>query len=663
MTSYRKRHKHKRIKRIIIFTTAVIAFRCFAQEATAPAFDVLTTRETVVEDGGAVFAGLSPLQPETTLNLDEVELTGRFENTFAVFNEVRNLKNGKSVGLAETYRTDIGDFPFLEQNKVLTLSGDKDRLLSLLPLLFDQQKEQENGEELSRQSFPSLMERSQQSQEDQSYDASAVTVNEPPEDTVSFSLAECPVRVDWENNAVVYQNEVVKSVNGQEVERQGCQDADFPIEILRAYSLCADDIVLADKKAYKMYKPYFLDKGEQSFLKECTRDEEQAFDIQESFDCLPQIDMAEKTVKEQSYLYYKDDTERAVTVSECQTRDTTRTFDLRFTYDTCSYRADASDGVAYQQGKYVYDKDGTTIDVTSCQDSEKTYPILDEFCYYKDNLAVKKAVRYERKKIETITGLHYLTDCQPVSQTDILETSEGCEGLHQDDFEGGFSYGYSRYYYTNDKSARVYLTKCAVNATTYQHQAVIEDWQVDFENLKATSLIAYYIDLPSGRVKISEATITKDSISVPLAKQTQEIVKTDQYSDTGCWRNYQQILLETYLLPNGKTVQNSQALKEVFPVYMCRDETQEETASFCVRRNCSGFACLLSGKYRIYTATYTRTIGNHPETGSSVCSPWTQTTISSQKSHSCDQSRPCKTQYILSGTCVDEQVVPDVACR
>ena len=64
MTSYRKRHKHKRIKRIIIFTTAVIAFRCFAQEATAPAFDVLTTRETVVEDGGAVFAGLSPLQPE-----------------------------------------------------------------------------------------------------------------------------------------------------------------------------------------------------------------------------------------------------------------------------------------------------------------------------------------------------------------------------------------------------------------------------------------------------------------------------------------------------------------------------------------------------------------------------------------------------------------------
>lgn len=663
MTSYRKRHKHKRIKRIIIFTTAVIAFRCFAQEATAPAFDVLTTRETVVEDGGAVFAGLSPLQPETTLNLDGVELTGRFENTFAVFNEVRNLKNGKSVGLPETYRTDIGDFPFLEQNKVLTLSGDKDRLLSLLPLLFDQTNTPESKEEVTRPSFPALIEQAQQSQKDEGYDASAINVNEKPEDTVSFALAECPVRVDWDNNVVVYQNEVVKSVNGQEVERQGCQDSDFPIEILRVYSLCADDIVLADKKAYKMYKPYFLDKGEQSFLKECTRDEEQAFDIQESFDCLPQIDMAEKTVKEQSLLYYKDDTDRAVTVSECQTRDTTRTFDLRFTYDTCSYRVDGEKNTAYQQGKYVYDKDGTTIDVTSCQDSDKTYPILDEFCYYKDNLTAKKAVRFERKKVNTITGLHYLTDCQPVSQTDILETVEGCEELHQDDFAGGFSYGYSRYYYTDDKNARVYLTRCAVNATTYQHQAVIEDWQVDFENLKATSLIAYYIDLPLGRIKIADATITKDSISVPLAKQSEQVVKTDEYTDVGCWRNYKQILLETYLLPNGKTVENRTPVTETSPVYICQDEPQNGTASFCVRRNCSGFGCILSGRYRIYTATYTRTFGSYKETGASICSAWTQTVLSSVKSQSCDKSRPCGTQYILSGTCTGEQVVPDEPCR
>ena len=551
MTYCRRRQKHKRIKWIIALTAAAIAFRCLAQEA-AQTFDVLIAAETTVENGGTVAAGLTPLQPETALNLNGVELTGYFEDKAAVFDGARNTENGKSVGLPEPYKADTGGAAVLEQNKLLTVEGDKAKLLSLLPLLFDAEQAVGTEREQTRPSFPTLSERAERD-DAETYDSSAIAVNEQ-QDEVAFTLAECPVRVDWDNNVVVYQSEVVKSVNGLEVERQGCQDSDFPIDILRAYSLCADDVVLADKKAFKMYKPYFPDKGEQKFLKECTRDEEQAFDIKENLDCLPQIDMNGKKVLEQSYLYYTDDTDRAVTVSECQTRDTTRTFDLRFTYDTCSIRVDGEKNVAYQQGKYVYDKDGTTIDVTSCQDSDKTYPIADEFCYYRDNLAAKKAVRYERKKVNTVSGLHYLTDCQPVSQTDILETFDGCEGLHKDDFTAGFSYGYSRYYYVNDKNARVYLTECAVNATTYPHQAVIEDWQVDFENLNATSLIAYYIDLPSGRVKISDAAVTKDSIAVPLAKQSERVVKTDEYSDAGCWRNYKQELLETYLLPNGKTI-------------------------------------------------------------------------------------------------------------
>lgn len=660
MTYCRRRQKHKRIKWIIALTAAAIAFRCLAQEA-AQTFDVLIAAETAVENGGTVAAGLTPLQPETALNLNGVELTGYFEDKAAVFDGARNTENGKSVGLPEPYKADTGGAAVLEQNKLLTVEGDKAKLLSLLPLLFDAEQAVGTEREQTRPSFPTLSERAERD-DAETYDSSAIAVNEQ-QDEVAFTLAECPVRMDWDNNVVVYQSEVVKSVNGQEVERQGCQDSDFPIDILRAYSLCADDVVLADKKAFKMYKPYFLDKGEQKFLKECTRDEEQAFDIKENLDCLPQIDMNGKKVLEQSYLYYTDDTDRAVTVSECQTRDTTRTFDLRFTYDTCSIRVDGEKNVAYQQGKYVYDKDGTTIDVTSCQDSDLTYPVSDEFCYYRDNLAAKKAVRYERKKVNTVNGLHYLTDCQPVSQTDIFETFDGCEGLHKDDFTAGFSYGYSQYYYVNDKNARVYLTECAVNAATYPHQAVIEDWQVDFENLNATSLIAYYIDLPSGRIKIADAAVTKDSIAVPLARQSEQIVKTDEYTDAGCWRNYKQELLETYLLPNGKTIENRTSLTETSPVYICRDEEQEGTASYCAYRNCSGFSCILLGRYRTYTATYTRTLSNHKETGASVCSAWTQTAISSQKSETCDKSRPCGTSYILNGTCVNGQAAPDEQCK
>ena len=645
----KRRQKHKRIKWIIALTAAAIAFKCFAQEA-AQTFDVL------------IAAGLTPLQPETALNLNGVELTGYFENKSAVFDGARNTENGKSVGLPEPYKADIGGAAVLEQNKVLTVEGDKAKLLSLLSLLFDAEQAVGTEREQTRPSFPTLSERAERD-DAEIYDSSAIAVNEQ-QDEVAFTIAECPVRVDWDNNVVVYQSEVVKSVNGQEVERQGCQDSDFPIDILRAYSLCADDVVLADKKAFKMYKPYFLDKGEQKFLKECTRDEEQVFDIKESLDCLPQIDMNGKKVLEQSYLYYTDDTDRAVTVSECQTRDTTRTFDLRFTYDTCSIRVDGEKNVAYQQGKYVYDRDGQSVDVTACQDGDKTYPIADEFCYYRDNLAAKKAVRYERKKVNTVSGLHYLTDCQPVSQTDILETFDGCEGLHKDDFTAGFSYGYSRYYYVNDKNARVYLTECAVNATTYPHQAVIEDWQVDFENLNATSLIAYYIDLLSRRVKISDAAVTKDSIAVPLARQSEQIVKTDEYTDAGCWRNYKQELLETYLLPNGKTIENRTSLTETSPVYICRDEEREGTATYCLKLNCSSIGCmLLERKYRVFTAKYTRTQGVYAGSQSMVCSAWTQTSNSSEYASSCDKSRPCGRYYILNGTCVNGQAAPDEPCR
>ena len=685
----RKRNKKSFFKSVITITVfAVSCFiwnRCLGETAPTPVVDekftVSVKEDTTLEPNApttASFVGLEDDRRFQAYDMTQIELTGKITETdkeaYTVeWTELRHIGNDRSAGLTVPMTTTEKQEKnsVIKDGTVLPVSAAKDQLTSVLPLLFfvpSGEKTDNESAVAGEASSPVIAvpvggSGDKSSEEKNSFDSSAIEVAEQPQDEIAFRLDECPIRIDWENEHVYYQSEVVKSVNGQEVVRQGCQDSDFPIDILRAYSLCADDVVLADKKAFKMYKPYFLDKGEQKFLKECTRDEEQAFDIKENLDCLPQIDMNGKKVLEQSYLYYTDDTDRAVTVSECQTRDTTRTFDLRFTYDTCSIRVDGEKNVAYQQGKYVYDKDGTTIDVTSCQDSDLTYPVSDEFCYYRDNLAAKKAVRYERKKVNTVNGLHYLTDCQPVSQTDIFETSEECEGLHKDDFTAGFSYGYSRYYYVNDKNARVYLTECAVNATTYPHQAVIEDWQVDFENLNATSLIAYYIDLPSGRVKISDAAVTKDSIAVPLARQSEQIVKTDEYTDAGCWRNYKQELLETYLLPNGKTIENRTSLTETSPVYICRDEEQEGTASYCAYRNCSGFSCILLGRYRTYTATYTRTLSNHKETGASVCSAWTQTAISSQKSKTCDKSRPCGTSYILNGTCINGQAAPDEQCK
>lgn len=209
MTYYRRRQKHKRIKWIIALTAAAIAFRCLAQEA-APTFDVLIAAETAVENGGTVTAGLTLLQPETALNLNGVELTGYFEDKAAVFDGARNTENGKSVGLPEPYKADTGGAAVLEQNKLLTVEGDKAKLLSLLPLLFDAEQAAGTEREQTRPSFPILSERAERD-DAETYDSSAIAVNEQ-QDEVAFTLAECPVRVDWDNNVVVYQSDVAYRV-------------------------------------------------------------------------------------------------------------------------------------------------------------------------------------------------------------------------------------------------------------------------------------------------------------------------------------------------------------------------------------------------------------------------------------------------------------------
>ena len=523
----------------------------------------------------------------------------------------------------------------VKDGTVLSVSAGKDQLTSVLPILFLELSENKKTEDAA-----SVMEKNassmiavpiggsgNKSSDDvkESYDSSAIEIAEKQEDEIAFRLDTCPIRIDWDNEQVYYQNEVVKSVNGTDVERQGCQDSDFPVEILRSYAECSDDVVLQDLTVYKMYKSYFLDQGEQKFLKDCTRDIEKAYPIKESIECTPLVDTQNNTVKELSYLYYTDDTERDVTVSECQIRDTTRTFDLQFTYDTCSYRLDSDAGMAYQQGKYFFEKDGQSVDVSTCQDSGLTYPVESEFCSYKENMASKKMLRYERQKLNTIKGVVYITDCQPVSQTDIIETVDGCETLHTDDFKGGFSKGWSR----------------------------------------------YYIDLPKGRVKIADAAVTKDSITIPLAKQTEEIIGSGELSYTGCYENERQQIKTGYLLPNGNMIYNYVYITEPKTRYICRDETQEASVGVYTgwyKKRPKPWKSHVT-YYNFGEYHYRRTKSYNPATKQYICSSWQYAGQNIGRSRSSCSAAACSgpscqgAQYDAgSGVCVSNTIQPNLPC-
>lgn len=694
--SYLQKKRKARNRLIAAVAASVIilaAYKCLGETTPTPVveekFSVSVKEDTTLEPDAptaASFVGLEDDRRFQAYDMTQIELTGKIKGTdkeaYTVeWTELHHIGNDRSVGLSVPMTTTekTEEESVIKDGTVLPVSAAKDQLTSVLPLLFfvpSGEKTDNESAVAGEASSPVIAvpvggSGDKSSEEKNGFASSAIEVADQPADEIAFRLDECPIRIDWENEHVYYQNEVVKSVNGTDVERQGCQDADFPVNILRSYAECSNDVVMSDLTAYKMYKPYFIDQGEQKFLKDCTRDTEKSYPIKESIECTPLVDTQNNTVKELSYLYYTDDTDRAVTVSECQIRDTTRTFDLQFTYDTCSYRLDSDAGMAYQQGKYFFEKDGQSVDVSTCQDSGLTYPVENEFCSYKENMASKKMLRYERQKLNTIKGVVYITDCQPVSQTDIIETVDGCETLHTDDFKGGFSKGWSRYYYIDKDNRQHFITQCAVSTTTYAHQAVIEDWQADFNALTATSLIAYYIDLPKGRVKIADAAVTKDSITIPLAKQTEEIIGSGELSYTGCYENERQQIKTGYLLPNGNMIYNYVYITEPKTRYICRDETQEASVGVY-----TGWYKKRPGKlkshvtyYVVGANTYRRTKSYNTVTGQYVCSAWQLIGQSVYPYQSVCPSAACMgpscqgAQYDSgSGTCVSNTIQPNLPC-
>ncbi|MBR4127559.1 MAG: hypothetical protein IKR09_08290 [Alphaproteobacteria bacterium] len=695
MTYLQKKRKarNRLIAAVAASVIVLAAYKCLGETAPTPVveekFSVSVKEDTTLEPDAptaASFVGLEDDRRFQAYDMTQIELTGKITGTdkeaYTVeWTELRHIGNDRSAGLTVPMTTTEKPEKdsVIKDGTVLPVSAAKDQLTSVLPLLFfvpSGEKTDNESAVVGEASSPVIAvpvggSGEKSSDEKNDFDSSAIEVAEQPADEVGFRLENCPIRIDWENEHVYYQNEVVKSVNGTDVERQGCQDSDFPVNILRSYAECSDDVVMSDLTAYKMYKPYFIDQGEQKFLKECTRDTELSYPIKESIECTPLVDTQNNTVKELSYLYYTDDTERDVTVSECQIRDTTRTFDLQFTYDTCSYRLDSNAGMAYQQGKYFFEKDGQSVDVSTCQDSDLTYRVENEFCSYQENMESKKMLRYERQKLNTINGVVYITECQPVSQTDIIETVDGCETLHTDDFKGGFSKGWSRYYYIDKDNQQHYITQCAVSTTTYAHQAVVEDWQVDFNSLTATSLIAYYIDLPSGRVKIADAAITKDSITVPLAKQSEEIVGSGELSYNGCYENERQQIKTGYLLPNGNMVYNYVYIDEPKTRYVCRDETQDAAVGVYMgsyKRRPNKLRSHVT-YYVVGANTYRRTKSYNTATGQYVCSAWQFIGQSLGTSRSSCPSAACHgpvcqgAQYDSgSGTCVSNTIQPNLPC-
>lgn len=459
---------------------------------------------------------------------------------------------------------------------------------------------------------------------DNPYDASAIELNEKIPDEISWNTQVCPNRIDMSNMQVYPQTAMIKTVNGVETEKQTCQDSGLPMSIVWTYTGCTPKIDLTDNTVTAMRRPYYIQNGEQIYIGECEAEEDRVYEIKESFNCPVLFDLSKMEATEQSLFYYDDPQQgTSVTISECQAREDARTFEIKRTYDTCSYRPEPSEGIVYQQEKLIYDKDGITVSISPCTDSEKTYPIETEYCYTKENWSAGTVTNYERSKVHTVQGVFYLTDCQPVKQTDIKETVVGCETLHTDYFEAKYSKGWSRFYYEQDKTKK-YLTECQETNTVYQHQFDIEDWQADFETHQAVALMSPYIELPSvGRIQLKSPEKYDNSLRVPLAKVREELVGDGVFTYTGCDRYEGQLNKITYLLPNNLEVDEFVPVSEKkYSANVCKTELEKYQIWVGTGWTCgSTHGCKRPQFAQVYV-NFQRLKYKNLITGEVMCEPW-----------------------------------------
>lgn len=597
-----RRNKQKRTKRRItwalILGSMLIAYQCFSQE-TNETFSALIKQDVFVQPDEVLTSELLGLQDDArfkSYDLTPIELRGKIsavenENISIEWLEIYNSQNNRLVRLP-TALTSVEKKDLIAQDAVVSVNGSKNQLSTLLPILYGTSPTTEDVIKTKEaEAFVAPTGSGQTAGLEKSpYSAEAIEVNES--DTISVSTEKCDNRVDMTTLKVYPQSAVLHLTNGVETSRDSCQDSGLPMDILYSYIQCEPKVDLAENVVYAMRRPYYIDNGEQKYLGDCGKDPERFFAINESFSCTPLIDMRAKTVKEQSSLYYQDDTGRSIVISECQPRDANRTFDLTTTYDTCSYRLESDKGIAYQQQKIIYEKDGVIITVSNCQDSDLTYAVESEFCQYGEDWKANTITTFARSKINTVQGLFYLTDCQPMASTEIVETQSGCDTLHTDYFEAKYSVGFSRYYHVQN-GKKIYLTECGQANITYPHQFKIEDWEADFSRHQAVAKMSVYIEMPSGLKQIRPPAVYSDSLRVPLAKQGERVVGTKEYVYPNDCDEYEKVQTEiTYLLPNGKTVIELVDIPDpVFSKSYCVTMTEEVSIWGCNESFCGKHAC------------------------------------------------------------------------
>jgi len=390
------------------------------------------------------------------------------------------------------------------------------------------------------------------------------TTNETlPKREVSTTADGCPPRIDRVHNKVIIQEKTITTEDGKVVETSACEDTLEQYDIYKDFLCegCEPFVDAGRRVAFDKYKAFWLN-GENA---KQVLDEETQNDltlphpfIDEERDCSFEIDDILGMAYPRVATIFADRFNGKHVVEACHRVLTAPGY--RIVDANCPIEHDFAGNRSYLRKKKVFSVEGVEHLAHDCARAGDAIPheFITTACQSIVDPNTGAITPLARRRIHTPNGNQFISECEPLADTNLLATTEGCEDdLFSHDFVTGRSYFNKRYYYTNTDGARIYSTPCVRSAEAVSHEFEEAGYQHDdtvHVSFKKTAIFIAFrlLNIPQ-RQQIAEPTVRPGAESVAHV-----LVRTENRANgapvyQGCHRVSQSQIIQHYNRPDGTT--------------------------------------------------------------------------------------------------------------
>ncbi len=375
--------------------------------------------------------------------------------------------------------------------------------------------------------------------------------------------ANCAVRIDLINNQAIKQSTKRALVENKVISQTPCADTDplIQYQIYKSYSDCAVKTDNINHFIIPKYKNFYLaNNNEKTNINDvCAEDTEIKYNIVEDFtNCAVLVDYDANVVRRKSATYYIDLDGNRHDLQACQISASAPNIAITKDTEPCSVYDDFTQKKSFQQEALSYIFNGQKFVARGCQNTtlawnHEQYKFNDSgnlLCPVSKNVLGDAVIVFYRNGYMLNGARKYITQCV-ASDTDsmIQSTMDGCidMNLWLHNFNSSFSTGRTRTYFLIDNQPK-YLTSCADDKITYNHNYELQSWQFQDSSLNNYPLYKVYILVNGIRYNIKDNFLLSGAIAQPYQIISAKIIDApnNTHSYQGCTKNIPQLVQTTY---------------------------------------------------------------------------------------------------------------------